>query len=54
MQAVAHGNAKLSGLSKPEAAEYVIGQSPKGLPERILEKKTAKRLKKAYGRDSEK
>jgi hypothetical protein len=33
MQAVVHGNAKVKGLSKKEAAEYVSGQSPKGLPE---------------------
>ena len=34
MQAVAHGSAKVGGLSKGEAAEYVKGQSPKGLPEK--------------------
>jgi hypothetical protein len=33
MQAVAHGSAKVKGLSKAKAAEYVEGQSPKGLPE---------------------
>lgn len=34
MKAVARGDAKALGLSKKEAAEYVKGQSPKGLPER--------------------
>jgi hypothetical protein len=33
MQAAAHGKAKGKGLSKGEAAEFVKGQSPKGLPE---------------------
>jgi len=46
MQAVAHGSVKKKGLSKAKAAEYVAGQSPKGLP---LETKTKKRLKKVYG-----
>lgn len=32
MQAVAHGDAKAPGLSPGQAAEYVKGQSPKGLP----------------------
>jgi len=34
MQAVAHGTArnKPKGLSQEEAAEYVSGQNPKGLP----------------------
>lgn len=32
MQAVAHGDAKLPGLSPAKAAELVQGQSPKGLP----------------------
>jgi len=37
MQAVAHGQAKtkVKGLSKGEAAEFVKGQSPKGLPEKV-------------------
>jgi hypothetical protein len=35
MQAVAHGSIKAPGLSRAEAAEYVAGQSPKGLPERV-------------------
>lgn len=36
MQAVASGRAKKKpkGLSRKEAAEYVAGQSPKGLPKR--------------------
>ena len=41
MEAVAHGDAKIKtkGLSKSQAAEYVKGQSPKGLPERVKGKK---------------
>jgi len=39
MQAVAHGSAKAPGLSKEKAAEYVSGQSPKGLPEKAKGKK---------------
>lgn len=39
MQAVAHGDAKVGGLSKKEAAEYVKGQSPKGLPEKKKRKR---------------
>jgi len=41
MQAVAHGTAKKKpkGLSRAEAAEYVRGQSPKRLPERVKKKK---------------
>ena len=35
MQAAAHGKAKVKGLSKGEAAEFVKGQSPKGLPEKV-------------------
>lgn len=34
MHAVASGSVKKAGLSKSEAAEYVKGQSPKGLPEK--------------------
>lgn len=34
MQAVAHGDAKVPGLSRGQAEEYIAGQSPKGLPER--------------------
>jgi len=34
MQAVAHGGIKKPGLSPEKAAEYVSGQSPKGLPTR--------------------
>jgi hypothetical protein len=33
MQAVAHGDAKVPGLSKKQAAEFVKDQSPKRLPE---------------------
>jgi hypothetical protein len=34
MQGVAHGSIKKPGLSQMQAAEYVSGESPKGLPER--------------------
>jgi hypothetical protein len=51
MQAVAHGSAKAPGLSKSKAAEYVSGQSPKGLPEKkswvgTLKKKVRKELRR--------
>ncbi len=39
MHAVAAGDAKAPGLSKAKAAEYVQGQSPKGLPEKAKAKK---------------
>jgi len=35
MQAVAHGGVKKPGLSAGKAAEYVSGQSPKGLPAKV-------------------
>ena len=38
MQAVASGDAKLPGLSKEKAAEFISGQSPRGLPERAAKK----------------
>ncbi len=38
MHAVAEGSTKAPGLSKAKAAEYVAGQSPKGLPERAKPK----------------
>jgi hypothetical protein len=34
MQGVAHGSIQTPGLSKVKAAEYVSGQSSKGLPEK--------------------
>lgn len=40
MQGVAHGDIQARGLNRAKAAEYVSGQSPKGLPER--KKKRAK------------
>ncbi len=43
MQAVAHGSAKIKGLSKAEAAEYVAGQSLKDLPERHFSKPKKRR-----------
>lgn len=39
MQGVAHGNIDAPGLSKQQAAEYVSGQSPKGLPERVKQRR---------------
>ena len=39
MQGVAHGSIKKKGLSKKKAAEYVSGQSPKGLPKKVKAKK---------------
>jgi hypothetical protein len=44
MKAVAAGSIKVPGLSRERAAEYVAGQSPKGLPERSGKKvpRTAK------------
>jgi len=39
MQAVAHGNIKgPKGLSKAKAAEFVKGQSPRGLPKKAKPK----------------
>lgn len=38
MQAVASGDAKLPGLSKEKAAEFISGQSPRGLPEKLVSK----------------
>jgi len=38
MQGVAHGSIKAKGLSKAKAAEFVKGQSPKGLPKRAKKK----------------
>jgi hypothetical protein len=46
MQGVAHGSIKAPGLSKGKAAEYVSGQSPKGLPERKVQKRLDKVFKK--------
>ena len=43
MQGVAHGTIEAEGLSKKKAAEYVRGQSPRGLVERVRRK-----LKKIY------
>ena len=41
MQAVAHGIAKKKpkGLSMKEAREFVSGQSPKGLPQKVKKNK---------------
>ena len=43
LQAVAHGALKEPGLTRGEAKEYVKGQSPKGLPERVKGKGKGKR-----------
>lgn len=42
MQGIAHGNISAPGLSKKKAAEYVSGQSTKGLPEKKSWVKTLK------------
>jgi len=39
MQGVAHGNIKAKGLSKAKAAEFVKGQSSKGLPKKAKSSK---------------
>ena len=41
MQAVAHGTAKNKpkGLSREQAREFVQGQSPKRLPQKVKKKK---------------
>lgn len=38
MHAVASGSAKVPGLSKAKAREFVAGQSPKDLPEKAFSK----------------
>jgi len=38
MQGVRSGSIKAPGLSKAKAAEFVKGQSPKGLPKRAKKK----------------
>lgn len=38
MQAVAHGDTKLPGLTKEKAAEFISGQTPHGLPEKVVGK----------------
>jgi hypothetical protein len=43
MEGVARGSIKLPGLSPQKAAEYIHGQSPKGLPERVSHRKTTTR-----------
>jgi hypothetical protein len=49
MQAVAHGSATLPSMSKSQAAEYVSGQSPKGLPEKKPKKRGLRQVKIAGG-----
>ena len=39
MEAVAHGSIKKKGLSRAKAAEYVQGQSPKGLPSKAKKRR---------------
>jgi len=46
MQAVAHGDTKLPGLTKEKAAEFISGQTPQGLPEKVK----AKALNRLVGR----
>lgn len=40
MQAVRSGSIKKKGLSKRKAAEFVKGQSPKGLPKKKRRKRS--------------
>lgn len=40
MEGVSHGTIRAKGLTKKSAAEYIAGQSPEGLPNRIGPKKT--------------
>lgn len=49
MQGVAHGSIHAPGLSREKAAEYVSGQSPKGLPARASKRKTTPRIL-SYGK----
>ena len=47
MKSVAIGKAKIPGLSKKEAAEYISSQpTPKGLPKKVRFKKIRKKFKK--------
>jgi len=39
MQAVCHGSAKAKGLSKNKDCEFVAGQSPKRLPNKVKPQK---------------
>lgn len=39
LKAVESGSVKAPGFSNKEAAEYIKGQSPKGLPEKAKAKK---------------
>lgn len=49
MEAVAHGSIKKPGLSPAKAAEYVSGQSPKGLPEsHNMSKEHSKKMDKMH------
>jgi hypothetical protein len=54
LQGIAHGSiAPKGGLTPEKAAEYVSGQSPKGLPERksgrsVQRKRQARKAKKGY------
>ena len=47
MQAVASGDVKLPGLSKEKAAEFVSGQSPRGLPEKAAKKGLSRLVSRA-------
>jgi len=43
MGAAAGGKAKIKGLSKEEAKEYIRGQKMKGLPEKVKSKNGSKK-----------
>lgn len=42
MQGVAHGSIKAKSLTPAKAAEYVSGQHPASLPERVLQDRSTK------------
>lgn len=39
MEAAAHGKAKNAHITTKVAKEFISGQSPKGLPEKVMKKK---------------
>lgn len=39
MEGVKHGSIRAPGLTPSAAGEYIAGQSPKGLPERVGKKR---------------
>jgi len=52
MEAIAHNNAKLEkkvGISRAKAEEFVTGQSPRHLPERVAPKKVMRKSPRPRG-----